>query len=124
MLREDTLARESMTQAECRWLRTHRPAAAEHLELGDRPAQTTCPMPRQLQEPWRAFLLDLDSLVDHQVQLHCCGRFVVTTLHGLPRATADLDIISVVPQDDMRAPLPEPDRTQRCTRSTASTLTS
>ena len=60
-------------------------------------------MPRELQEPWRAFLLDLDSLVDHQVQLHCCGGFVVTTLHGLPRATADVDIISVVPHDDMRA---------------------
>ena len=60
-------------------------------------------MPRELQEPWRAFLLDLDSLVDHQVQLHCCGGFVVTTLHGLLRATADLDIISVVPHDDMRA---------------------
>jgi hypothetical protein len=60
-------------------------------------------MPRELQEPWKSFLVDLDSLVDHEVQLHCCGGFVVTTLHGLPRATADVDIISVVPQDDTRA---------------------
>ena len=28
---------------------------------------------------------------------------MVTTLHGLPRAIADVDIISVVPHDDMRS---------------------
>jgi hypothetical protein len=33
LAREDTLARESMTQAERRWLRTHRPPAAEHWNL-------------------------------------------------------------------------------------------
>ena len=59
-------------------------------------------MPRELQEPWRSFLVDLDSLVDHEVHLHCCGGFVVTMRHGLPRTTADLDVLSVVPHDDMR----------------------
>jgi hypothetical protein len=54
-------------------------------------------MPRELQEPWHSFLIDLDSLVDHEVQLLCCGGFVVTMRHGLPRATADVDVISVVP---------------------------
>jgi hypothetical protein len=81
-------------------------------------------MPRELQEPWQSFLMDLDSLVDHEVQLHRCGGFVVTTLHGLPRATADVDIISVVPQDDIRPLAPAPGRIQRCTKSTASTSTS
>ena len=33
LAREDTLARESMTQAERRWLRTHRPPSAEHWNL-------------------------------------------------------------------------------------------
>lgn len=33
LAREDTFARESMTQAERRWLRTHRPPAAEHWNL-------------------------------------------------------------------------------------------
>jgi hypothetical protein len=60
-------------------------------------------MPRELQEPWRSFLVDLDSLIDHEVHLHCCGGFVVTMRHGLPRATADIDVLSVVPHDDMRA---------------------
>jgi hypothetical protein len=30
LVREDTLGRESMTEAERRWLRSHRPAAARH----------------------------------------------------------------------------------------------
>ena len=33
LAREDTLARASMTQAERRWLRTHRPPSAEHWNL-------------------------------------------------------------------------------------------
>ena len=33
LAREDTFARESMTQAERRWLRAHRPPAAEHWNL-------------------------------------------------------------------------------------------
>ena len=33
LVREDTLARESMTQAERRWVRTHRPPTAEHWNL-------------------------------------------------------------------------------------------
>jgi hypothetical protein len=60
-------------------------------------------MPRELREPWRSFLVDLDSLVDHEVQLHCCGGFVVTMCHGLARVTADVDVLSVVPHDDVRA---------------------
>ena len=60
-------------------------------------------MPRDLPEPWRSFLLDLDSMVDHEVQLHCCGGFVVTMRHGLQRATADVDVLSIVPHKDMEA---------------------
>ena len=33
LAREDTLCRESMTQAERRWLREHRPALAQHWNL-------------------------------------------------------------------------------------------
>ena len=39
-----------------------------------------CRMPRDLAEPWRSFLADLDDLVSHDVRLHCCGGFVVTML--------------------------------------------
>ena len=55
-----------------------------------------------LPEPWRAFLGDLDALVQHEVRLRCCGGFVVTTRYGMPRTTADLDVLSNLPRDDQR----------------------
>jgi hypothetical protein len=33
--------------------------------------------------------------------LHCLGGFVVTACYGLPRATADIDVLSVVPSDTL-----------------------
>ena len=60
-------------------------------------------MSRDLAEPWRGFLTDLDSLVSHAVRLHCCGGFVVTMRYGLLRATADLDVLSILPTEDQRA---------------------
>ena len=59
-------------------------------------------MPHDLAEPWRAFLVDLDNRIEHEVQLHCCGGFVVTAVYGLARTTADLDVLSVVPTDQQR----------------------
>jgi Nucleotidyltransferase of unknown function (DUF6036) len=59
-------------------------------------------MPRDLAEPWRSFLTDLDALVTHEVRLHCCGGFVVTTRYGMARTTADLDVLSILPGDDQR----------------------
>jgi len=59
-------------------------------------------MPPELPEPWLGFLRGLDALVDHEAQLHCCGGFVVTTQHGLARSTADLDVLCVVPHEDLR----------------------
>ena len=59
-------------------------------------------MPRDLAEPWRSFLADLDSLIGHDVRLHCCGGFVVTMLYGLARTTADLDVLSILPTEDQR----------------------
>ncbi len=56
----------------------------------------------ELREPWLGFVKELDALLDHEVQLHCCGGFVVTTQHGLARSTADLDVLSVVPREDLR----------------------
>ena len=59
-------------------------------------------MPRDLAEPWRAFLADVDALVNHDVQLHCCGGFVVTARYGMARTTAALDVLSILPGDDQR----------------------
>ncbi len=59
-------------------------------------------MVTELTPPWLAFLRDLDSQCDHPVVLHCCGGFVMTAHFGLARSTADLDVISVVPGEDLR----------------------
>ena len=57
-------------------------------------------MPRELTAPWRAFFLDLDALLTHEVALRCLGGFVLASCHGLPRPTGDVDVLSVVPDDD------------------------
>ena len=48
-------------------------------------------------EPWRSFLTELDSRLRGQVQLHCCGGFVVTQIYGVARTTSDLDFLAAVP---------------------------
>ncbi len=53
----------------------------------------------EFQEPWVSFFLELDGHLRGPVVLHCLGGFVVTTCYGLPRATADIDVPSVVPHD-------------------------
>ena len=60
-------------------------------------------MSRELVEPWRGFLTDLDRVLSHDVRLHCCGGFVVTMLYGLVRTTADLDVLSILPTEDRRS---------------------
>lgn len=53
--------------------------------------------------PWRAFLSDIDALLEPQrgdgppVELQCAGGFVVAMCYNLARSTADLDVFEVVP---------------------------
>lgn len=54
-------------------------------------------MQRDAPEPWKTFLHALDAQLSETVQWRCCGGFVVTALYGLPRPTADIDVLSVVP---------------------------
>jgi hypothetical protein len=54
-------------------------------------------------EPWRSFFADVDSHLTEEVQLHCCGGFVVTQLYGVARTTSDVDFLAVVP--DVRSEL-------------------
>jgi hypothetical protein len=56
-------------------------------------------------EPWRSFFAEVDSHLREDVQLHCCGGFVVTQVYGVAGATSDVDFLSVVP--DVRAELTE-----------------
>ncbi|HBY59522.1 MAG TPA: hypothetical protein DEH78_06845 [Solibacterales bacterium] len=48
-------------------------------------------------EPWLSFLSDLDAALDEQTKLHCMGGFAIVQAYGLGRATADIDVLSVVP---------------------------
>jgi len=52
-----------------------------------------------LPAPWAEFLSEVDQSLSRAVELHCSGGFVLTAVHGLPRSTADLDYITVVPRD-------------------------
>lgn len=56
-------------------------------------------MPREVPEPWRSFLKELDGHLAKDVCLHCLGGFVVTACYGLPRATADLDVLQIFPSE-------------------------
>jgi hypothetical protein len=56
-------------------------------------------MPPELGQPWRAFLDDLDALLTEPVTLHCLGGFVITALYGMPRPTADVDVLTVAPAE-------------------------
>ena len=42
-------------------------------------------------------MADVDARLTSDVQLHCCGGFVLTTRYGFARTTADLDVLSIVP---------------------------
>jgi len=48
-------------------------------------------------EPWRAFFADVDARLAEDVQLHCCGGFVVTQVYGVARTTSDVDFLGAVP---------------------------
>ena len=54
-------------------------------------------------EPWHSFLKELDQAASAEVSLHCIGGFVVTQLYGLPRQTADVDVIAIAPRDEQAA---------------------
>ena len=48
-------------------------------------------------EPWFSFLKDLDDQLTEETTLHCMGGFAVVQAYGLKRATADIDVIAVLP---------------------------
>jgi hypothetical protein len=50
-------------------------------------------------ELWIAFLKEVDASLEHPVQLHLIGGFVLTFVHGAPRYTGDVDCVAVIPAD-------------------------
>jgi hypothetical protein len=55
----------------------------------------------ELAQPWRGFLDDIDGLLTEPVALNCLGGFVITALYGMPRPTADIDVLAVAPGDTL-----------------------
>ena len=53
-------------------------------------------------EPWLSFLCDLDRGLDDATDLHCIGGFAIVQAYGLERATADIDVIAVVPHGSIQ----------------------
>jgi hypothetical protein len=52
--------------------------------------------------PWQKFLAEIDERLTGPVELHCIGGFVVSLLYSMPRPTADVDFLTVVPHTEMR----------------------
>jgi len=50
---------------------------------------------RQIPDPWRSFLEDLDRILPGPATLDCLGGFVLVHLYGLPRSTNDIDFVAV-----------------------------
>ena len=59
--------------------------------------------PDQAPGPWHSFLVELSAQVSQEVELHCIGGFVLSMLYGMPRPTADVDVLCVVPQNEIGA---------------------
>jgi len=57
--------------------------------------------PRELSNPWRAFLVEIDRQLPRSIDIHCLGGFVAALYYDLPRPTNDLDFIEVIPHDAM-----------------------
>ena len=55
--------------------------------------------PRELPNPWRAFLVAVDRQLPRPIEIHCLGGFVAASYYDLPRPTNDVDYIEVVPHD-------------------------
>jgi len=54
------------------------------------------PLNTPIPEPWRSFLTAIDRSLKNEISLHCFGGFAIDYLFGLPRSTADIDVISGV----------------------------
>ena len=56
--------------------------------------------PRNIPEPWKSFLSEIDSDLKEKLELHCLGGFVVTIIYGLARPTADVDVVLIAPRNE------------------------
>jgi hypothetical protein len=52
-------------------------------------------------EPWSSFFAGIDDALHGDVVLHCIGGFAMSMLYNLPRPTADVDCISIIPVEEI-----------------------
>ena len=50
---------------------------------------------KDIPEPWRSFLREIDGIAKEEIRLECMGGFVVTHLYGFSRPTSDT--LSITP---------------------------
>jgi|ERR1700733_2717119 len=50
-----------------------------------------------LPSPWNEFLAEIDNSLAEPLELHCIGGFVLVHFYEFPRATADIDYYTAVP---------------------------
>ncbi len=53
-------------------------------------------------EPWKSFFEAIDETLQDETRLEILGGFVITILYDAPRETADVDVVSVVPNTQTR----------------------
>src|SRR5260370_11777084 len=56
---------------------------------------------KQIPEPWRSFLGELDQRATEETRMDCMGGFVVMVLYGSSRETSDLDVRVIPPQEQL-----------------------
>jgi hypothetical protein len=51
----------------------------------------------RIPEPWWSFLREVDEALSTPVEVHYLGGFVLGVVWGLPRPTADVDVVEIRP---------------------------
>lgn len=57
---------------------------------------------KNIPEPWKSFFAAIDETLVEETSLEILGGFVITVLYGALRETADVDVVSVVPNSQTR----------------------
>ncbi len=57
---------------------------------------------RNIPEPWKSFFTAIDENLQDEIRLEILGGFIITVIYGAPRATADVDVVSIVPNAQTR----------------------
>lgn len=57
---------------------------------------------KNIPEPWKSFFAAIDQRLPEETRLEILGGFVITILYDAPRETADVDVVSVIPNAQTR----------------------